>query len=170
MIPTCTCSFGIVLLYGYIKIIIYIATFVKMFCKFAIAWPVFDVVAMVEETLWQLLSCISNTKDFRQRKYLVFPCSSQYLFIFSVMFNCLLVTSLQYLFAGKVSISEKVINWNGVIDFQYRFSKCNQKGICSFGSWEKTFVWKFLKSLGLLEIRWFQNRWDSVKFRMSCAD
>ena len=51
MISTCNCSFGIILLYGYIKIIIYIVTFVKIFCKFAIAWPIFDVAAMVEEAL-----------------------------------------------------------------------------------------------------------------------
>ena len=33
---------------------------VKMFCKFAAAWPVFDVVAMSGEAPWKLCPCMSN--------------------------------------------------------------------------------------------------------------
>ena len=60
MIASCGCSFDIALWHGYIEIIAFAVTFVKMFCKFAIVWVVFDVVAMFREELWKLFPWMSN--------------------------------------------------------------------------------------------------------------
>ena len=46
MIRLCSCSFDIIVQYGYVKIIIYIVTLVKIFCKSAIVLSVFDIVAI----------------------------------------------------------------------------------------------------------------------------
>ena len=127
MINSCGCSFDIILQYGYIKTITYIVTFVRKFCKFAVVWPNFDVVAMFGEALWRLFSCISNRQDF----VLGMLCSVNYFFVLAVsntfcllvMFNYLLVMSFTDLFSGKVWTLYKVLNRNEVADCNIAFQK-----------------------------------------------
>ena len=66
-----------------VKIIIYTFIFCLwwkfVFWKFAIVWPVFDIVAMFLETHWKFFSCISNIQDF----VLGTLCSVQFCCIYS---------------------------------------------------------------------------------------
>ena len=84
----------------------YSETFAKMFCKFAVAWPVFDVVLSdVWRSFWKLFPCMSNIQDLvlgplQSVNYFPFLAVLQLTFYFSAMFNLSLVMSLTVFICG----------------------------------------------------------------------
>ena len=129
MIPSCGCSYDIVLKYVYIKIIVYIATFVKMFASSLLSGLFLMLYQFLEKCsescspvrpIYKTL-CLEHCATWIISLSFQFPVP----FIFSVMFNLLLVMSLAVFICGQSF--HKVLRWNEVANLQYLFQKVIRK-------------------------------------------